>query len=326
MVTDVQTKKLHRIGAIILSILCAALTMISTISFNVSAAEEGSLTLICRSEDVTLTGMQWKIYYAGYRDGNDFVLGGDFADYPVKLDDLSAEAITAAAETLENYAVIDKIASIAEGETDSNGEIQFKNLRTGMYLVSGKELYVDKTIYIPSAILIEVSDGNVDLDAYPKFYLDVSGSEFERYTVKKIWENDENALSDRTASITVEIYCDETLNETVTLNGENNWTYEWTAQKGHSWRVIETNVPDKYTVSYRSNETQFAVINSHQTETTVTTTSTTITNVTTTTTKSEPKLPQTGQLWWPVPILALGGMIFVGIGCRLLARNKKEDD
>lgn len=325
MVTDVQTKKLHRIGAIILSILCAALAMINTISFNVSAAEEGSLTLICRSEEVTLTGMQWKIYYAGFRDGNDFVLGGDFADYPVKLDDLSAEAITEAAETLENYAVIDKINPIAEGETDAEGKIKFENLQSGIYLVSGKELKVGNTIYIPSAILIEVRDGNVDLDAYPKFYLDVFGSEYEHYTVKKIWENDENALADRIASITVEIYCDETLNETVTLNTENNWTYDWTAEKGHRWRVKETNIPDKYTVSYRSNETQFAIINSHQTETTVTTTPTT-TTVTTTTAKYEPKLPQTGQLWWPVPILALGGMIFVGIGCRLLSRNKKEDD
>ena len=320
-----QTRKLHRMGAIILSILCAALAMISTISFNVSAAGEGSLTLICRSEEVTLTGMQWKIYYTGFRDGNDFLLGGDFADYPVKLDDLSAEAITAAAETLENYAVTDKISPIAEGETDAEGKIKFENLKSGIYLVSGKELKVENTIYIPSAILIEVRDGDVDLDAYPKFYLDVFGSEYEHYTVKKIWENDENALTDRTASITVEIYCDETLNETVTLNDENNWTYDWTAEKGHRWRVKGTNVPDKYTVSYRSNETQFAIINSHQIETTVTTTPTT-TTVTTTTTKYEPKLPQTGQLWWPVPILALGGMIFVGIGCRLLSRNKKEDD
>lgn len=322
MVTDVQTRKLHRMSAIILSILCATLAMIS---FNVSAAEEGSLTLICRSEEVTLTEMQWKIYYAGYRNGNDFILGGDFADYPVKLDDLSAEAITAAAETLENYVVTDKISPIAEGETDSKGEIKFENLKSGIYLVSGKELQVGNTIYIPSAILIEIRDGNVDLDAYPKFYLDVSGSEFERYTVKKIWENDENSLADRTTSITVEIYCDETLSETITLNNENNWTYEWSAQKGHRWRVKETNVPDKYTVSYRSNETQFAIINSHQTETTVTTPTTTAA-VTDTTTKYEPKLPQTGQLWWPVPILVLGGMIFVGIGCRLISRNKKEDD
>lgn len=27
-----------------------------------------------------------------------------------------------------------------------------------------------------------------------------------------------------------------------------------------------------------------------------------------------PKLPQTGQLWWPVPILACGGLVFVLVG------------
>lgn len=39
---------------------------------------------------------------------------------------------------------------------------------------------------------------------------------------------------------------------------------------------------------------------------------------------SEPtQLPQTGQLWWPVPILGLGGIILIAIGA-YWKRKKKE--
>ena len=45
----------------------------------------------------------------------------------------------------------------------------------------------------------------------------------------------------------------------------------------------------------------------------------------TTTTISGGKLPQTGQLWWPVPILAIAGMLFLMFGWyrrRRLGENK----
>lgn len=44
-----------------------------------------------------------------------------------------------------------------------------------------------------------------------------------------------------------------------------------------------------------------------------------------TTTKAIGKLPQTGQLWWPVPVMLFGGMIFVAIGLRLLFNSRRED-
>jgi hypothetical protein len=39
-------------------------------------------------------------------------------------------------------------------------------------------------------------------------------------------------------------------------------------------------------------------------------------------TQLESKLPQTGQLWWPVPILFVAGAIFIGIGIRLSKKEK----
>ncbi len=38
----------------------------------------------------------------------------------------------------------------------------------------------------------------------------------------------------------------------------------------------------------------------------------------------EPSLPQTGQLWWPVPILAVMGMAFFAMGWWLFANREKK--
>lgn len=43
-----------------------------------------------------------------------------------------------------------------------------------------------------------------------------------------------------------------------------------------------------------------------------------------TTTTTEPKLPQTGQLNWPIPILAISGIVLFGIGLILTTNRKKQ--
>lgn len=44
------------------------------------------------------------------------------------------------------------------------------------------------------------------------------------------------------------------------------------------------------------------------------------------TTTTENKLPQTGQLWWPVPVMAIIGLIFIAAGSRILFECKREDN
>ena len=43
--------------------------------------------------------------------------------------------------------------------------------------------------------------------------------------------------------------------------------------------------------------------------------------------RAEPeKLPQTGQLWWPVPLLFCAGLIFVAAGLIIRRRRGNSDD
>ncbi len=67
------------------------------------------------------------------------------------------------------------------------------------------------------------------------------------------------------------------------------------------------------------------------TDTTTSTTSTATTAVTTKktspkTTTTSKKLPQTGQLWWPVPVMAIGGLILIAAGTRIISGSKRDED
>lgn len=42
-----------------------------------------------------------------------------------------------------------------------------------------------------------------------------------------------------------------------------------------------------------------------------------------TTKRPTKKLPQTGQVWWPLPFLAFGGILCIGIG---MTKQKREDN
>lgn len=335
---------------------------------------DGSLRLICKFDDVALSGMKWNIFYAGKRSGNSFKVDGDFSDYKVAFKSLSADYLSDIAATLETYAIIDRIQPLQSQVTDDNGIIDFTGLEQGLYLVCGKKLKVGVTSYVPIPFVVEIGEqngSNQSYSVYPKFFkFGVLDERDADYTVKKVWLNAEDEPYDTSVKITVEMYKDGEYENTITLSEENDWTYTWTSRAHTDWRVKEINIPEDYTVIYRSNETQYAIVNTHKNyvvpdeppETTETVTETTVSTVTETnetvtqtivstatdtakssrvytttpednsyspppaiTTVPTGKLPQTGQLWWPVPLLAAGGTVFIAMGLRIRSRKEKHE-
>lgn len=352
------------------------LWILAGFSLNAYAAdpEDGSLQLVCKSDDEIISGMKWNLFYAGSREGNGFSVGGDFLDYKISFADISAEGLSDIASTLENYVILDRMKPLQSGITDSSGVLNFTGLQKGLYLLCGRSVKIDKTTYVPIPFIVEIgrdNDGtNQNHITYPKFFhFSVLDQRDADYTVKKVWRNDENQPPDTSVQITVEMYKNGEYDSTVILDESNDWTYTWIDKAHTDWRVKEINIPDDYTVIYRSNETQYAIVNTHKdfkfppsgditditTSTTLTTTTTNTTdinnntdttnnNITETTTiltsKSDissesdtvpkqstlitttsEKLPQTGQLWWPVPLLAGAGIIFISIGLRIRSRK-----
>ena len=65
---------------LLMSMLCMLFVFSLAAPIDFSAASDKSITLECKKDDVILKGMRWKIYRAGERDGDSFVLTGNFAE------------------------------------------------------------------------------------------------------------------------------------------------------------------------------------------------------------------------------------------------------
>lgn len=408
-------RTIERFAAVLctLGVLCWTSVLLLMNSF----AAEGmtNLTLECRTLwGNVLPNEEWNIYkVAELQDDGTCELYGDFSQYPVSFEDFSASALTKVAKTLENYAVLDAIEPYASGSSDDNGSILFSDVPDGVYLMQGKRVEQDGVLYTPIPFIISVAyegDGEtMELLAYPKYTV-LSTSVDGEYSVVKKFGNKAAEPKDPKAFVTVEIYCDGNLYDTVKLNAENNWTYSWEADDYYDWRVKEIDVPSDCYVNYGREGAVLTVVNTRtkelpgedivtttvtsnnvtETTTTVvtenpaetsltqsetTSQSSTATNVTvtsnsvseittavtenpsettdtenpsettvtettvetsitrgkstskssntkvTTTVTTIEKLPQTGQLWWPIPILSIAGMVFLSAGLALRSRD-----
>ncbi len=349
-------------------ILTALMLMLICIpAFGICAdSGERSITLICRKEQITLTGMKWKLYKVGERTGNGFALTGDFARYPVNFKEITEENVAEKAKTLESYAVADGIAPVGSGETDKNGELKFSGLTSGIYLAVGRILRIGNTYYVPSSLLLEADETDVSFsyDAYPKFSYATLGGAVGSYMVRKVWVNDSADNVAHPTYVTVDLFKNGELYDTVTLNEANNWEHRWRdLEPINDWHVVEREIPSDYTVIIDFNSTQYLIKNSFRTEelppittttgTNVTTTgpaatttvistsdisstneqdTTTVTAVTqttavippTTTSVKLPPLVQTGQLWWPVIPLGAGGILLVSLGTLIKSRKDEK--
>lgn len=166
----------------------------------------------------------------------------------------------------------------------------------------------------------------------------LTGGQEERITVKKVWKGG----SDHPGSVTVQLLRDgEPFREQV-LNSGNGWSYTWTTSvSGHTWSVNEPDVPEGYTFDVTWEGNVATVANTFEslteptpspeptptpgpTPTPVPTPNPTPVPVPTPTPPGNPDLPQTSQLWWPVPLLAAAGVVLLLIGTVLFVRKEEE--
>ena len=110
--------------------------------------------------------------------------------------------------------------------------------------------------------------------------------------------------------------------DTVTLNSKNNWRYTWAnLDNAYRWTVVEKEM-EEYTAEVTREGNTFYVTNSFSED--IPDEPTPTTKPDTPTTPGKPTLPQTGQLWWPVPVLIAAGLLFIVIG--LLRRRGAADE
>ena len=369
----------------------------------VDTARRASLTVECAYDGNTLSGVAFDLYkVADVNASGEFKVTDTFSEYSISLEQQSVEGWRALAQTVAAYVLRDNAPVVSQKTTDSSGHASFTELGTGMYLVYGHRYTKEDFVYIPEPFFVSLPN----LDSEEKWYYDVEanckGTGFNdpakttTVRVLKVWD-DEGHETNRPAETDVQLLRDDSVYDTVTLNAENNWRFEWEGLSADcNWSVIEKTVPENYTLLVAKEGVTFVLTNSYKPafttvealkvwndkghenkrpaeieiqllrdgqvyDTAVLNGSNnwahswsglekgrdwsvkekslpagysavvtqdggrfTITN--TYAAPVVPKLPKTGQLWWPVPVLISAGLVCYLIGFLLWKARKKRDE
>lgn len=303
-------------------IICLALALLLCVPTPAFAAESvdlsraSTLTLTAKFGDVPVAGLPLDVYLISTIDvTGELTPTATFAAYADALDirGQNDAAWQTLAQRLERDITLSALKPTASLLTTANGTASISMSTLGLYLVMGGSVEIDGYVYstAPFFTMLPQQDkvNNVWLYAYDVNMKCEQSPVRMDYTVVKLWQDSCHA-SLRPKTITVQLMCDGVpYGDPVTLPENGRWQ--------HTWQQLDVN--HKYTVT-ETKLTGYAEPTITQQGNTFTITNTcnrTSSNV-------KPTLPQTGQLWWPVPALACAGVALVLVGLIRRKAGKNE--
>ena len=265
-------------------------------SFDVNRLGSISVTLMDQDGKTPISGAELSLYHVATvslnsKNNLSYTFTKAFEDCGAALDD------PALSVKLDAF-VKDHSVTAKKLVTDVHGNVSFTNLPLGLYFVKQTTTVSG---YAPcTSFLVTVPNHNTngyvyDVNASPK--TDVA--RLANITVKKVWNTD--ASTKATNSVTVQLLRDGVVVETTTLSDQNNWQVTYTDMpESDAYSIVEVNVPKGFTATYSKSGYVF-----------------TVTNTST--------LAQTGQLVWPIPVLAMAGLFLIVVGSIVLRKTRKEN-
>lgn len=327
--------------------LCAGTAPAYTL---IQTEEAGSLTIEYKDGNTAFTGASFSLYRVADTDAYvRYTLTEAFEQSSVDLNSAAdSSAWNALAGTLSAYAAANNIAAGQDGTTDDSGRLTFRELTAGLYLVVGGAVKKGNYTYSPTPFLVSLPGLNeedaweYDVTAEIKFeQKDNSSPSATQRKAVKVWKD--GAGENRPESVTVQLLRNGMVYDEAVLSKDNNWSYTWPGlNDGDTWQLTEKSVPDGYTVSVSQSGAVFTVTNTYAPDIPghpdvpddlndpgipgdpgrpdVPNTPDTPD------TPGEPGLPQTGQLNWPVPVLAVLGLVLFAAGWQLRFAKKRAHE
>lgn len=322
-------------------LLIAATALPSSARTSIDLDKDFSVTIDYSNDEVPLSGVEFKMYHvAEISEYGIYSPTKLFKYYHIDFDYDDNAGWRILANTLVPYIERDGIEATTSGVTDDQGILEFASLKAGLYLVVGETKVVDGYKYIPENYLVslpgldEKDNWLYSVVSKPKSDRE-AGSDTEDTVCKvmKVWKDNDDKLGERPDYIEVELLRNGEVFETVKLSDENNWRYTWEKlDDKFIWSVTEKEVPDGYTVTINKENKVFVITNTSKESTKPTPKPSPKPGDPTprpgepTPNPSKPGLPQTGMLWWPVPILAILGITLVMVGWFMMRKKKNNLD
>lgn len=250
------------------------------------------VTLIENSENVVVEGAEITIYKVADATEYNNNLKFEYVD-EIKSCDFNLEDLENSNATSEILKCITKDVLSITKSTNDKGIVTFDNLDLGLYIVTqsnkveGFSVIDSFLVMIPNVI---DNEWIYDISALPKTDI----YKVMDLIINKVWNTVNENLPHE---ILVNLYKNDEVIETVVLNEENNWSYTFEdIEASDEYYIKEVNVPKGYIDSYQIVDNVFTIINSD-------------------------KLPQTGQIFYPIVLLIISGVIFILIGIIILKRE-----
>lgn len=279
--------------------VCMVLLLVLTVSQPVLAegldlSQTGSLSVTLTAQEEPMVGATLSVYpiatvTADAEENLCYDHTVAFKDFDLSLDDSSLTA------KLDAY-LPQVDVPFRTMTTDAAGTAVCRDLPLGLYFV--KQTGTVEGFSPCTSFLVTVpgedADGYVyEVNATPKTEVEKTVS----VTLKKVWNIADSA--EKADSVTLQLWRGEDVVKTAVLSEENNWqiTYDDLPQSD-AYRVKEVNIPKGFTASYQQKGYVFTVTNSST-------------------------LIQTGQLLWPIPALAVSGLLLLTVGVLLLRKKRK---
>lgn len=285
-------------------IISLALLVLLILSFGISASAQAfdgnrtgsvTLTLLDPQDKTPISGAVFDLYHVAdvgiNTDGNlNYIYTTSFSNCGIELTD--PDLAPKLAEFVKKQTI--GCRRITTGDT---GTASATRLALGMYLVVQNQAAKGYSPCTPFLVMVpsqKGSDFTYDVNASPK--TDVT--KLVDITIIKVWNN--GKTSQMPGSVTIRLYRDGEMVSNHILNKDNNWQVVIKdLPRSDGYTIEEMNVPQGYTATYSQSGNTF-----------------TVTNTST--------LAQTGQLIWPIPVLAMAGLFFLALGAVLLRKSGKH--
>ena len=284
-------------------IFCLTILLISTCSYTVFAEEYNpnltgsiSVTLTDKKQSEAIVGAELSLYYVAtvIMDENENLIynyTNDFKQLDCAIDD--AELAT----KLDLFVSQHSIPSV-KTTTNINGTAMCAELPLGLYFIKQTGAVEGFAPCTPFLVTVpNEKDGKYlyEVNASPKTEV----TRITSITIKKVWNTDKS--TEAADSVTVQLLRNGNVVKTAILNMQNNWQITYADMpESDTYSIKEVNIPKGFTATYKQEDYVFTVTN----------TSTLI---------------QTGQLIWPIPVLAISGMLLIAVGIILLQKKRKTN-
>jgi len=285
-------------------------------------AEEPELIICNQVNKENLVGVAFELYYVARCDSSGAFLAVErFADFGDSLQEISDPRGLAAA--LEYEVVKSGMNPDRRAISDEKGIVRFpqegETLEQGLYLVMGKRHVQNGYVYEMDPMLVSFprydeaeKQWTNHCTIRPKYDREEMPDDGKTdIKVQKTWI-DKGYENRRPIKIKVKLMKDGEDYKTVWLTRLNKWSYTWKDLDADAeWTVVEDPIKH-YKPAVTKRGSTFQLTNTYIGPTNPTEP---------TKPPMDTKLPQTGQLWWPVPVLLVMGLLVIAIG---FVRRREE--